>query len=232
MNKRAETWFLDELGLSVAVKRSVRAKKLRLKVSALDGGVQLTVPRASSDEFARLFLRDHVDWLRQQLAKAPQECRVVIGARLPIEGEMYTLVSASQRGIQPHNGALHVGGAAATAARRVQGYLKTLAHDRLLAASSDYAERLGRPFSRITLRDTRSRWGSCTSQGALMYSWRLIMAPPEVLRYVAAHEVAHLQHMDHSPAFWACAEGLYGDMRGPRDWLRQNGGALHRYRFD
>jgi predicted metal-dependent hydrolase len=81
------------------------------------------------------------------------------------------------------------------------------------------------------MRDTRSRWGSCSSQGTLMYSWRLIMAPPEVLRYVAAHEVAHLAEMNHSPAFWQVVQTLYGAHHRERGWLREHGASLHKYRF-
>lgn len=112
------------------------------------------------------------------------------------------------------------------------GFLKTQARARLVAASDMYAARLGQPYRRITLRDTRSRWGSCSSQGALMYSWRLILAPPRVLHYVAAHEVAHLSEMNHSPAFWAVVAQLFGPCDAERRWLRQEGAALHRIRFD
>ena len=105
------------------------------------------------------------------------------------------------------------------------------ARDRLVAASDGYAAALGRPYARITLRDTRSRWGSCTSDGGLMYSWRLILAPPEILDYVAAHEVAHLKEMNHSSAFWAVATQLYGPSDEARHWLRNAGSELHRYRF-
>jgi predicted metal-dependent hydrolase len=115
--------------------------------------------------------------------------------------------------------------------RSIQAFLRTLARDRLAAASDRYAAALGRPYGKITLRDTRSRWGSCTSQGDLMYSWRLIMAPPAVLDYVAAHEVAHLERMDHSPAFWNIVARLCPDHARHRDWLRTEGTALHRVRF-
>ena len=106
-----------------------------------------------------------------------------------------------------------------------------LERDRILVPEATAPARLGRGYTRITLRDTRSRWGSCTSDGALMFSWRLILAAPEVLSYVAAHEVAHLAEMNHSPAFWRTVERLYGDYRPPRAWLRAEGGGLHRYRF-
>ena len=91
---------------------------------------------------------------------------------------------------------------------------------------------LGRKVARLTLRDTRSRWGSCSHEGALMYSWRLIMAPPSVLRYVAAHECAHLVEMNHSPAFWAVVSRLYPGWQRERAWLHAEGAQLHGYRFE
>ena len=124
-----------------------------------------------------------------------------------------------------------VPGDPATTARRVESFLKALARDHLAAASDYYAERLDRTFERISMRDTRSRWGSCSSRGTLMYSWRLIMAPPEVLRYVAAHEVAHLAEMNHSQAYWDGLLRIHGPYETPRRWLRENGNALHRYQF-
>ena len=109
--------------------------------------------------------------------------------------------------------------------------IRAVPPDRLAAASDHYAALLGRRHTRLTLRDTRSRWGSCSAKGALGYSWRLILAPPDVLNYVAAHEVAHLAQMNHSPAFWAEVARLMPDYETPRAWLRREGGALHRYRF-
>ena len=116
-------------------------------------------------------------------------------------------------------------------AARLLGFLKTHARSRLAEASDRYSARLGRGYARLTLRDTRSRWGSCTADGGLMYSWRLILAPPEVLEYVAAHEVAHLQEMNHSADFWALVTQLYGPYQAQRRWLHREGAALHRIRF-
>ena len=103
---------------------------------------------------------------------------------------------------------------------------------RLAQASDRHASALGLAHRAISLRDTRSRWGSCNHSGRLMFSWRLAMAPPDILDYVAAHEVAHRRHMDHSAAFWATVERIHGAYAGPRAWLRENGASLHRYRFE
>ncbi|GAB1364540.1 hypothetical protein MASR1M32_37760 [Rhodobacter sp.] len=106
-----------------------------------------------------------------------------------------------------------------------------LARDRLALASTRYAAQVGRRYGKLVLRDTRSRWGSCSHDGTLMYSWRLIMAPPSVLEYVAAHEVAHLVEMNHSPDYWAVVEGIFPGWKRQRAWLHDQGGGLHRYRF-
>ncbi|MFM2356655.1 MAG: hypothetical protein RLZZ528_2391, partial [Pseudomonadota bacterium] len=110
-------------------------------------------------------------------------------------------------------------------------FLRVAARTRLNAACDRFAAALGRPYSRIALRDTRSRWGSCTQDGGLMFSWRLVMAPPEVLDYVAAHEVAHLAEMNHSDAFWSVVARLYPDHARQRRWLKAEGSLLHGYRF-
>ena len=105
------------------------------------------------------------------------------------------------------------------------------ARDALAAAADGYAARLGRTYTGLSLRDPRSRWGSCSSAGRLMFSWRLILAPVDVLEYVAAHEVAHLAHMNHGPGFWAEVDRIHGPHGPPRQWLRTYGASLHRFRF-
>ena len=135
------------------------------------------------------------------------------------------------RRVALHEDALSVPGKPEQVGTRVQAFLKQMARDRLAGASDRYADTLGLPYTRLTLRDTRSRWGSCTSDGALMYSWRLILCPPEVLNYVAAHEVSHLAEMNHSSAFWNTVTQIHGPYTEPRAWLRKNGSALHSYKF-
>ncbi|HMB13231.1 MAG TPA: SprT family zinc-dependent metalloprotease, partial [Roseovarius sp.] len=171
------------------------------------------------------------DWLRAQLAGRPDCLSVAPGVALPVEGRLLRIDPGAGRGVRLTADTIEVPGPEAQLPARVQAWLKARARDRLSAASDTYAAQLGLGYSRITLRDTRSRWGSCSSRGALSYSWRLIMAPPEVLDYVAAHEVAHLAEMNHSPAFWAVVARLSPGYETPRRWLRREGAALHRYRF-
>ncbi len=218
--------------IAVTVRRSARARRLSLRISQLDGRVTLTLPRAVPEAEGHAFLRAKEAWLRRHLETQGAPVPVGLGARIPLEGTLHEILPGAGRSVTRGEGVLHVPGDPDRAAARLQGYLRTLARDRLAAASDFYSAKLGKPYTRLTLRDTRSRWGSCTSDGGLMYSWRLILGHPEVLDYVAAHEVAHLRHMNHSDRFWAEVEHLYGDWRAPRKWLRDHGNELHRYRFD
>lgn len=218
--------------IEVVLRRSARARRLSLRVSQLDGRVTLTLPRAVPEAEGRAFLHQKEAWLRGHLDARVTPVQVGLGAQLPIEGVLHELRAGTGRSVRQAEGVLYVPGPADRVAARLQGWLRTRARDRLADASDRYALALGKGYARLTLRDTRSRWGSCTHDGGLMYSWRLILGHPEVLDYVAAHEVAHLRHMDHSPAFWSCVERLYGDWRRPRTWLKTHGAELHRYRFD
>lgn len=217
--------------VALTLRRSARAKRISLRVSGLDGRVTLTLPRGVPEREALAFAHQKADWLRRQLGAQPGQVAVGHGVELPIEGRAVRIAPGTGRRVQMVGDLVLVPGAEGRVAARLQAYLKTRARDRLAAASDHYAGLIEREYSRLTLRDTRSRWGSCSAAAALNYSWRLIMAPPEVLDYVAAHEVAHLQEMNHSPAFWAVVAELVPDYHAPRRWLRENGSALHKYRF-
>lgn len=213
----------------LTLRRSARAKRISLRISALDGRVTLTLPARLPEREALEFAAEKEDWIRTHLARHPEGINVDIGAKIPIEGRLRLVVSGQKRGVQLGAEEIAVGGN--SPARSLERYLKELARDRLAAASDHYAAQLGLSYSKLSLRDTRSRWGSCSSAGVLMYSWRLILAPSQVLAYVAAHEVAHLQEMNHSADFWAVVARLYGDSSVSRHWLRREGGQLHRYKF-
>ncbi len=215
--------------VEIVLRRSARARRMSLRVSQLDGRVTLTVPRFVSERKALGFAREREAWLRGHLADLATARPVAIGGTVPFEGREMPLVAGPGRGVRLRQGVLEV--PPDRTGPRLEAFLKATARDRLAAASDRYAGLLGRSYGKIILRDTRSRWGSCSSKGDLMFSWRLIMAPAEVLDYVAAHEVGHLEEMNHSPAFWAVVARLFPEHRRCRDWLAENGPDLHRIRF-
>jgi hypothetical protein len=219
--------------VEVHLKRSARAQRFSLRVSRLDGKVTLSMPLRAREGEALAFLKGNEDWLRETLQAMPGSMvqRVSLGSMIPVEGKALQIVAGPGRSIRTEGDRLLVPGDPATVGARVAAWLKVLARDRLAAASTRYATMVGRRYSALALRDTRSRWGSCSPDGRLMYSWRLVMAPPAVLDYVAAHEVAHLVELNHSAAYWAVVERIYPGWQAQRAWLHAEGQALHRLRF-
>jgi predicted metal-dependent hydrolase len=217
--------------IPLILRRSGRAKRISLRISQLDGRVTLTMPKRTALRDAVAFAHEKETWIRGHLSGLTGEVAVREGASVPIGGCPHRVVAGTGRRVVISAGVIEVPGPQERLARRLASHLREIARERLAEASDHYAARLGKSYATLKLRDTRSRWGSCTSQGGLMYSWRLVMAPSEVLSYVAAHEVAHLAHMNHSPAFWAEVARIHGEYEAPRRWLRKEGGSLHRYRF-
>lgn len=219
--------------VEVHLRRSARARRFSLRVSRLDGKVTLSMPLRAREGEALAFLKGHEGWLRETLEAMPGSTprSVGLGARLPVQGQELTILPGTGRRIRVEGETLLVPGDPAGVGPRVAAWLKVLARDRLALASARYAGLVDRRFTSLALRDTRSRWGSCSPDGRLMYSWRLIMAPPAVLDYVAAHEVAHLVELNHSPAYWAVVSRICPDWKRQRAWLHDQGQSLHRLRF-
>lgn len=215
----------------VALRSSARARRMSLRVSRLDGRVTLTLPHRVARAEGVAFAHSRAAWLRQHLAQVGEVEHPRLGGSIPFEGQQLPLVAGPVRGPLLRDGALVLPDDPARVGARVAAFLREQARARLVTSCERHAATLGRSFGRITLRDTRSRWGSCSARGDLMFSWRLVMAPPAVLDYVAAHEVAHLERMDHSPAFWDVVARLYPDHQPQRRWLRHEGGTLHRLQF-
>jgi predicted metal-dependent hydrolase len=221
--------------LVVALRRSARARRISLRVSRLDGGVTLTLPEGASSALGERFLHERAAWLRAAVAGIDAPMPVVEGAALPVEGRALMLERGAVSRVTVAGDRLMLpprGRAGALAA----GWLKLLARERAVAAVTRHAAALGqaalRPPARLRLADPGGRWGSCSSAGDIMLSWRLVLAPPEVLDYVAAHEVAHLAQMNHSPAFWATVAALVPDYAPRRTWLQRHGATLHLWRFE
>ncbi|MBF0562875.1 MAG: M48 family metallopeptidase [Alphaproteobacteria bacterium] len=216
--------------VTVTVRRSSRARRLSLRVDPRLGPVVVLPERATLAE-ANRFVQAHHGWLAERLSRLPAPIALVPGAEVPILGINHEIrhVPTARRGVWIDQGGLFVSGGAEHVPRRVADFLKAESKRRIYPQAFSLAARLGRTPCRVTVRDTRSRWGSCSSRGDLSFSWRLVLAPEPVLAYVVAHEVAHLAEMNHSAAFWRVVASLTDDPASAKAWLARHGAGLHRY---
>lgn len=225
----------------VAVRVSPRATRFTLRMAAGSGDPVLTVPHRAHFPDALDFLDRHRGWLAERLARRPTAVTFTPGSMVPLRGEPHLLDHRPDRRgtvwIEPacadtETPRLCVAGRPEHMARRVRDYLRRAARADLLPAVAAHAARLGVKPGAIRLKDTRSRWGSCTVEGEISFSWRVILAPPHVLDYLAAHEVAHLREMNHSVRFWRLVRETCPRMDEGRRWLKLHGAALHAYGAD
>jgi predicted metal-dependent hydrolase len=227
----------DGADIEVPVRVSSRARRLSLKVDPACGVPALVLPPGVSMSQAESFVTRNIVWLENQLARLPDAIPFADGSIIPLLGINHRIRHTPElRGtvrVSEYPGDdlpyLEVSGATDHLARRLTDWLKWEARRELSTRARFYAGQLGRKPTKISVRDTRSRWGSCSSTGRLSFSWRLILAPEHVLDYVCAHEAAHLVEMNHSGRFWALCNGLVEDMNMSRTWLKRNGFTLHRY---
>lgn len=218
----------------VRVVRHAQSRRYRLVFDGARGELRLTVPRRASERAALKWAGEQQIWLAEQVGKAVLPVTVGPGASLPFRGieRRVDWAPAAPRAIRVDDDALRLGGPRETIGRRIERWLKVQALELMDHESREIAASAGLSVGRVGVGDPRSRWGSCTHGGDLRYSWRLVMAPDHVRRATVAHEVAHLRHMDHSPAFHALVDELHdGDVGAARGWLRREGRGLHRYRF-
>lgn len=220
----------------VRLRRHRQARRYTLRIVPASREVVLTMPPRGSLKEAQAFAERHGGWIAQRLHKLPQAAPFAHGTSVPLRGEAHRIVHrAGHRGTvwieigEDGERTICVAGDAPHVNRRVCDFLRREARSDLETASLQAAEKLGVKIRRISVRDQASRWGSCSSTGALSYSWRLILAPPYVLDYLAAHEVAHLVEMNHSARFWRLVERICPASPRARKWLDLHGGDLHRY---
>lgn len=226
-----ESLKIDGRVLDVKVRLNPRARRMIVKVNPATGEVSVTAPTRRGIAAALDFARGEAAWIAGQLARAPGPVRLAAGAHIPFRGERH-MIQAAAHGPSPvwrDAGVIWVRGQPAHAPRRVLDFLKREARVRFEERAMIHAARLAVKPSRITVRDTHSRWGSCSSARGLSFSWRLILAPDFVLDYVVAHEVAHLREMNHGPRFWAHVQTLIPDYETAQDWLKTHGRELQRY---
>jgi predicted metal-dependent hydrolase len=218
-------------GVPLVVTRERRARRVRLRVDARRGEAVLVLPPRASLREGRAFAQSQVAWLRARLEELPPRVEFAPGSEISLGGVIHVL--RWDRGgparVRVVDGVIRVGGDREGFAKRLTEWLKRRARERVSRKAEALAGRLDRTVRRVSIRDPRARWGSCTHKGDLSFSWRLVLAPPEILDYVVAHEVAHLVHLHHRPSFWRAVEKLMPDYAAAREWLDRHGPELQRY---
>ena len=221
----------DEV-LDVVFRRHAQARRLVLRLNANGTGVLVTVPKGVSRSKALEFTERSRSWIAERVQSRGSLIHLAHGQILPLRGIAHEIRPAEGRrgvvAVDPERCIIHVPGDAPHVKRRLLDFLKAAAREDLTRASAKYAALMGVRYRRITIRDQRSRWGSCSASGDLSYSWRLILAPDYVLDYVAAHEVAHLRHLDHSARFWRLVLTNCTGAAKAKNWLRTHGQDVHR----
>lgn len=226
-----------ERAVPLVVREHARSTRMTLRIEPGGRALSMTVPPGLARGEIDRFLKRQDAWLRARLGRFSEDDPLRDGGRIAIRGIDHRITSTGKlRGLTRPlviDGAhvLEVGGAPEHLKRRIGDFLKREARVDLNEAADRHAKKLGRQPKSITLRDTRSRWGSCSSDGSLSFSWRIVMAPPHVIDYLAAHEAAHLIEMNHGPRFWALCRSLCPRTDEAKAWLKANGTFLHALDF-
>jgi predicted metal-dependent hydrolase len=228
--------IFDRAIFPVRIRRHRQARRYTLRIDAASREVVLTIPPRGSLREARDFAHKHGGWIAARLKRLPEAVPFAHGIEVPLRGAAHHIVHRPRaRGTvwterdTENNRLLCVAGEAPHVDRRIADFLKREARRDLEMASRRHAEKLGVAIKRISVRDQSSRWGSCSNSGVLSFSWRLILAPPFVLDYLAAHEVAHLIELNHSQRFWRLVARIDPNAERAKAWLDAHGADLHRY---
>jgi predicted metal-dependent hydrolase len=221
-----------DLGAPWLIRVNPRARRVLLRVDAASRRIELVLPRGVAADHAIKFLAAHHGWIAARIEAMPVAVMFAEGAIVPVLGVPHRICREVDPVAPPvaiRDGEIRVRGEPAHISRRVKDHLVHLAREELTHRARLCAARIGRKPSRVGVRDTKSRWGSCSAKGALSFSWRLVLMPEAVADYVVAHEVAHLAEMNHGPRFWRLLETLVPDCALPRAWLKRHRARLFSY---
>jgi predicted metal-dependent hydrolase len=223
--------LLGDREVPFQVARRKGAVNMILRFDAASDEVRLVLPCRVSLAEGMDFVESRKDWLHQQMIRLPPRIPFAHGERIPFQGIPHLVRHApeARRGVWIEDNAIHVSGSPEHLPRRLGDFLKEQARKHITHSARDKAQEISAEIGRIAMKDTKARWGSCTPYGDLSFSWRLVLAPPFVLDYVVAHEVAHLRHLNHGARFWRQVAKLTEHTAEAKSWLRRHGAALHRY---
>ncbi len=217
--------------IAIYVRKSTRAKRLSIRIPGATDKVFLIVPKKVSLLEATKFALEKEQWIRKQLKSKIEISKIILGSSVPVEGINYLIEGGKNQRIKFENNKILIPLNYTDFAKHLKVYLSELSRQRFFSKTTFYCDLIGRKFVKINIKDPKTRWGSCTSTGNLMYSWRLILAPKSVLEYLVVHEVSHLVEMNHSIKFWQHVEKLMPNFRESQLWLKKNGQKLHSYDF-
>jgi predicted metal-dependent hydrolase len=209
----------------VSIRVSPRARRIALRIDAIERKVELVLPAGVPPSHGLRFLATKQGWIAGRLAALPPPVRFAEGVIIPVLGIPHRIRREDDPAAPPVaicHGEIRVRGDPAHIERRVRDHLVAIARVEFADRARRLAARIGRKLARIGVRDTKSRWGSCSGRGNLSFSWRLVFAPEPVIDYVVAHEVAHLAEMNHGPQFWRLVENLSPDSTAARAWLKRH----------
>lgn len=227
---QARALLIHQREVPLTVRRLKGARRMTVRYRPLTGDVLLTLPLRVPLREGMDFAESRAGWLAGQVGRAEPRRAFADGMTIPVFGRDMTIRHApGQRGMTAENGEIRVPGDGAFLNRRVRDWLRGQAKYEIERLVRERAARLGKRASRIGVRDTASRWGSCGPDGAMSFSWRLIFAPHAVLDYVVCHEVAHLVELNHGERFWRIVEDLCPSHREMRRWLARHGNTLYAY---
>ncbi|WP_159952820.1 SprT family zinc-dependent metalloprotease [Rhizobium sp. 18065] len=231
------TLAVDGRELPLTIRRNIRATRITLRIEPGGRALKMTIPHGLKERDIDDFLDRHQGWLRTRLARQSVGGAIEDGGEITLRGIKHRIVHSGQmRGLTQSIDSeighiLSVSGLEDHLPRRICDFLKKEARRDLERLAEQHARSVGKPIRSLSLKDTRSRWGSCSWDGKLSFSWRIVMAPPPVIDYLAAHEVAHLREMNHGPAFWTLCRELCPHMDESKAWLKRHGSALHAIDF-
>ena len=225
-------YFIDlgDVRLPILIKKHRTSRRLIVRYQPLQKSLSLTLPQAVSIKQGLHFINEKQEWILRQIEQYSDAGYFFDGQTIPFLGKNMRLEHIGGRGlVSEGEGVLQVHGDIEFMARRVQKWLIQKVRSEIITLAEKFSACLTVKIGNITLRDTSSRWGSCSHDGNLSFSWRLVFAPHEVLAYVVAHEVAHIREHNHSTKFWVLVEQLHPEFRESQNWLKTYGKSLHMY---
>ena len=221
----------EAVGMDIKIIQSASSRKLILHIDNKERVPVLSIPKYCTRKRAINFVNENMDWILETLQKLPERKHFSDGEVISLFGKSVTInhCPAARCGVRLENDKLIVSGGAEFLHRRVKDYIRQTAETEFYNLSASLAAKIGCKINNVCIKDTKSRWGSCSTLNNINYNWRVALAPQYVINYLMAHEVSHLKHQDHSPAFWQCVASLDKDWEKGRNWLQKNGRILYTY---